>query len=346
MDIYIMNKSFERLGLIEGANIIWTSKYYDVGDFEIYVEANEKNISLLQAGNYAYRMDDENIGIIEKIKIGNNDEEEEYITATGRFSESILERRIVWEQTLLSGTVEKGLRKLVTENIINPSISDRKIENIILGTLKGYSDVLEAQYTGDNILEIHKKVSLASQIGFKLKFNFDFDNPIFSHELYKGIDRSYNQKENSFVVFSDEYDNLLTSEYECNISNIKNVALVAGEGEGKERKTAVVGSATGLERREIFVDARNLSTNSGEISATEYNNALKEKGLENISTITQAFSGEVDLGLNYKFKKDFFLGDIVTIKNEKWGIYINSRITQVIEVEDESGYKITPTFGS
>lgn len=341
MDIYVMNKNFEKIAVIEDASVIWVNRYYDVGDFEIYVGATEKYINILQSGNYVTRLDDEKVGIIENIKITYDDEGTEYLTATGRFAESLLGRRIVWQQTQLAGTAENGLRNLINNNIVNPIIADRKIPIIELGIVKGYTDRLDAQYTGDNILEINKNVAISNQTGFK----FNFTGAKFQYELYKGIDRSYNQTQNSYVVFSDKYDNLLTSEYELNTSNLKNVALVAGEGEGTARKTIEVGSGTGLNRYEIFVDARNLSTNNGEITTSEYNEALKEKGFENIVTITQAFTGEVDLEQNYKYKKDFFLGDIVTIENSKWGIFINSRIIEITESEDESGYRITPTFG-
>ena len=341
MDIYISNSNFEKIAVIEDASVIWVKRYYDVGDFEIYVGATEEYTNILKSGNYVERLDDDSIGIIENIKITYDDEGAEYLTATGRFAESLLERRIVWKQTQLAGTAENGLRNLINNNIINPTITDRKIPIIELGEIKGYTDRLDAQYTGDNILDINKNVAIANQTGFK----FNFTGIKFKYELYKGIDRSYNQSNNPFVVFSDKYDNLLTSEYELNTANIKNVALVAGEGEGTARKTAVVGSGTGLNRYEVFVDAKNISSNEGEISESEYNKALNEKGLENIVTITQAFTGEVDLEQNYKYKKDFFLGDIVTIENSKWGIFINSRIIEITESEDESGYKITPTFG-
>lgn len=341
MDIYIMNKNFEKIAVIEDASVIWTTRYYDVGDFEIYVGATQKYISILQSGNYVTRLDDDKVGVIEDIKITYDDEGTEYLTVTGRFAESILERRIVWQQTQLAGTAENGLRNLINNNIINPAIEDRKIPIIALGLLKGYTDRLDAQYTGDNILEINKNVAIATQTGFK----FNFIENKFNFELYKGVDRSYNQNSNSYVVFSDKYDNLLSSEYELNTSNLRNVALVAGEGEGTQRKTLVVGSGKGLDRYETFVDARNISTNNGEITTNEYNKALNEAGLENIITITQAFTGEVDLTQNYVYKKDFFIGDLVTIENSKWGIFINSRIIEITESEDENGYKITPTFG-
>lgn len=346
MDIYVMNKSFKRLGIIDNASVIWCSRYYDVGDFQITIVASEKNLELLKADHYVYREEVKDVGIIEQIDITADENGTEFIKASGRFLESILERRIVWEQTQLYGTTENGLRNLVNNNFINPTVANRKIDLIELGELKGFIERLEAQYTGDNILEVHKKVCLANQMGFKLLFNFDFEKPRFLHELYKGIDRSYNQSLNSYVVFSDKYDNLLSRQYQLNFSKIRNTALVAGEGEGINRKTIVVGNAAGLDRREIFVDARNLSTNNEEVTAEEYNNALKEKGQENLTTISQAFSGDVYLTDKYIYNKDFFLGDIVTIENSKWGIFINSRIIEIIEREEKGVYNITPTFGS
>lgn len=345
MDIYVMNKNFEKIALIEDASTIWAKRYYDVGDFEIFVGATEEYINILQKGNYITRLEDDSVGIIESIKTTYDEEGTEYLTVSGRFAESILERRIVWTQTRLSGTAENGLRNLVNNNIINPIIADRKIPIIELGPIKGYTDRLDAQYTGDNILQINKDVAKSNQTGFRFNLVEKETGFKFAYELYKGIDRSYNQNINPYVVFSDKYDNLLSSENELNIANLKNVALVAGEGEGTARKTATVGSVAGLDRYETFVDAKDLSTNNGEISVSEYNKALNEKGLENLVTITQTFSGEVDLQQNYKYKEDFFLGDIVTIENSKWGIYINARIIEIIESEDESGYKITPTFG-
>lgn len=341
MDIFILDKNFNQIALIEDASVIWTIRYYDVGDFELYLGAATDRIELLQIGYYVMRTDDEHIGVIEDIKIEYSEENGEYLKVVGRFAESLLERRIVWKQTRLSGTAENGLRNLVNTNVINPDAAERKIPFISLGNVKGFTERLDAQYTGDNLLEINKNVSKNTHTGFK----FVFTGKGFSYELYKGVDRSYNQKENTFVVFSDEYDNLLSSNYEHVTSTKKNVVLVAGEGEGTARRRVSVGNEEGLERYELYVDARNISSNNGAIGETEYLAALEEKGLESLVTITQAFTGEVDLALNYIFKKDFNIGDIVTIENKKWGIYINSRIIEIIESSDENGYKITPTFG-
>ena len=138
MDIYIRNKKFERVAIIEDASVIWTTRYYDVGDFEVYVGVTKEYINLLQVGNYVERLDDDKIGVIEDIEIEKDEEDgTEYLIVTGRFVESILSRRIVWMQTQLSGTAENGLRNLINDNLINPVIAARKIPIVELGNVKG-----------------------------------------------------------------------------------------------------------------------------------------------------------------------------------------------------------------
>lgn len=343
MEIIILDKDLNKLALIEDADVIWTTRFYDVGDFEIYVAASTQKINLLQIGFYVMRTDDDQIGVIEDLQIEYEEQSGEFLKATGRFVECLLERRIVWEQTRLSGTAENGLRNLINTNIINPTDSKRKIPKIELGNVQGFTERLDAQYTGDNLLEINKNVALQNNTGFKFKL----ENGAFKFELYKGKDRSYNQNANTYVVFSDEYDNLISSEYQHVTSLKRNCIVVAGEGEGAARRRAVIGvNEEGLDRYELFVDAKDISSNSGEIDASEYEAALIAKGNESIVTITQAFTGQVDLERSYKYKRDFFVGDIVTIENKNWGIFINSRIIEIIESFDNSGYKITPTFGA
>ena len=66
---------------------------------------------------------------------------------------------------------------------------------------------------------------------------------------------------------------------------------------------------------------------------------------ESLTTITTAFTGTVYFG-NLQWKLDVNIGDICVIENKRWGIYINSRLVEVIESMNEAGeYSIVPTFG-
>ena len=68
-------------------------------------------------------------------------------------------------------------------------------------------------------------------------------------------------------------------------------------------------------------------------------------GFEKMAECVQitSFSGKIITGVNYIYKKDYNLGDIVRILNE-YGMSVNARITEIIESRDENGYSMEPTF--
>ena len=259
----------------------------------------------------------------------------------------LLGKRIISQQTQLYGNFQNSIRNLVDTNVINPIKAERKIDFIELGSLDNtINETLQMQTTGDNLLTKIEETCESMSIGFKMPL---INNKIH-FQMYKGTNRSYTQNENPWVVFNDEYDNLKECEYSEITSEYKNVFLIASEGEGLDRKT-LWGSAndndeeiTGIDRNEIYVDARNMSSNEENITEAEFYNQMNEEGKTNLTTISKAFSGAVSLQ-GYEYKKDIFCGDIVTIENKTWGLYINARIIEVIESEDQNGKVITLTFG-
>lgn len=351
-DVYVLNKEFEIVGLCDDyQSIIWTTRYFTNGDFELYLPATDRNISLLKEDYYCVRDKDvsengyKNVMIIEKIQITTSVEDGNYLIVTGRCLKSLLGRRIIWQQTTLNGLLEIALQRVISENAINPSNADRKITKLQLGATKGFTETISRQVTGDNLQAFIEDVCMAYGLGWDISIS----NGAFVFELYKGSDRSYNQDVNPYVTFSNEFDNLLSTDYVYDKGNFKNVALVAGEGEGLDRKTVSVGSAKGLDRYEIFVDSRNSSTNDGEITPSEYNSILAEEGLETLSedenSITEKIEGQIEVLSNYQFGVDYFLGDIVEVINE-YGIATTPRIVEIIENEDDTGTRTIPTFST
>lgn len=350
MNIHVLNREKELVGMIDVYNsIIWTTRYFKAGDFELYLRATAKNIDILRKDYYLCREQDiidneyHNVMIIKNIQITTDVEQGNFLIITGKCLKSILSRRIIWQQTNLIGRVEIGIRRIITENVISPSITSRKIEGLTLDYIQNFSDTMDIQVTGDNVAEWLEKICTTYGMGWDIFIK----DKSFVFSLWKGTDRSYNQSENPHVVFSPEYDNLIASDYKMNSENFKNVALVAGEGEGLDRKTYVVGEASDLDRYELYVDSRDLSTNSGEISDVEYNNMLREKGLESLAqtSITENFEGTVEPEGNYTLNVDYFLGDIVQVINE-YGIISAARITEIIDSEDDQGRTVIPTYST
>lgn len=356
MDVYVLNRNFETLDIVDNyKSIIWTTRYFTNGDFELYLPVTDKNISLLKDDQYLVRDKDilstdegityKNVMIIEKIQITTSIEEGNYLIVTGRCLKSLLARRIIWKQTTLTGRLEIALRRILIENAIEPAILERKIDNLQLGNIKGFSETLDRQVTYDNILDFTTEVCTAYGIGWDISIV----NGKFIFEVYKGENRSYTQTINPYVVFSHDNDNLLSSNYQFDKTNYKNVALVAGEGEGLDRKTISIGDASGLDRYETYVDSRNSSTNNGEISDEDYYIALIEEGYETLNSdensVAENIDGEVEPLANYQLGEDYFLGDIVEVINE-YGIETTPRIIEIIESEDDTGSTTIPVFST
>lgn len=345
MNLFIMDQNYNITNYIDSyKSLEWVSRFYDVGDFVLVTEATTENIENLKKGNILQRADTGQMCIIETVEIylaaGGNT-----ITAKGRGIENLLERRIIWEQTTAKSneTAEDFIRRLITENAINPTNKERIIPHLTLETRNGFTEIIEKQITGDKLLTAISAICKTYSYGYEITFK---NNKLYFN-LYKGIDRSYNQEINPYVVFSDNFDNLTETTYSFDNTNFCNTALIGGEGEGKDRRWAIIESAneSGLNRYELFVDAKDISSNNGEIAEAEYKSLLEERGKEKLAetSITEKFDGVIDTYNTYVYRKDYNLGDIVQIENTI-GMKASPRIIEVIESLNENGYKIVPTF--
>lgn len=350
MEVLVLNTSFETIAIIDKfESLIWTDRYCGCGDFEIYAAANDKLFENTPQDYYLWFRESEHMMIIEEKIITSDVESGNHLKVVGRSLESILDRRIVWKQTVLKGDFQTAIKKLINENIISPSISARKIPNFIFeaSTDPVITELtIDAQFTGDTLYDAIKSLCEDHAIGFKITLN---ESNQFVFKLYAGADRSYDQTENPYVVFSPNFENIINSNYYENKQPLKNVALVAGEGEGNARKTATVGSGSGLSRRELYVDARDISTETdeGKLTNSQYTAQLKQRGKEKLAEniFTKTFDGEVEASRMFVYGQDFFLGDVVQIVNE-YGIAGKSRVDEMIISEDINGSSAIPTFNA
>lgn len=350
--ITLHNTDLERIEVIDVFDsFLWTDRYSRYGDFEIYFKASSDIIASMREDYYISMHDSEHLMIIESLNLKTDIEDGDKFIVKGRSLESILERRIIWKQTVLSGGLQTGIKRLLDENAIVPEDPDRKISRLvfelsddpIITTLS-----IDQQYTGDNLYTVIQTLCESNHIGFKITASPTGE---FVFKLYAGVDRSFNQILNSFVAFSPDLENLSNTNYYHSKIPYRSITLVAGEGEGSDRITAQVSLVSegnsDLARREKFTDARDVSmTVDGEqLSQSEYNTLLIERGILSLleSQPISSFDGKVDPTTNYIYGEDFFIGDMVQIENE-YGLRGISRITEITFSEDLSGISSYPTF--
>lgn len=102
-----------------------------------------------------------------------------------------------------------------------------------------------------------------------------------------------------------------------------------------------------LQRYETYIDGSSVSSNGAIITEEQYYKLLQDYGKEQLNEVsdTESFEGNVVSDGNYKLNQDYFLGDLVQVKNE-FGIEATPRIIEIIESEDEKGTAIVPKFST
>ena len=339
MNLMIYKNDFERIGIVDQfKSLIWHRKFFTSGIFQIVAPATENNLELLKKRNIIHKPGRKDAGYIDSVTIANA-EDGEWITASGYFLTGLLARRVIPQQTNISGTYESIMRSLVENN----AISAREIPYLSLGTLNGYTEAGIVQIIGENLLTYLGKLAQVSNTGFYNKFSRNG----MTFETYKGVDHSAEQSVNPRVVFSEDYDNLGGSEYNNSEATHISTAFVLGEFDGVESLLEVGSDATGWDRFETFVNAGQISNNNGEITEDGFLEILTEKGQEAFKPIVENFNGTVQTdSASAVYGKDYDLGDIVTVFSKKWNIKISVRVTEIEEVDDETGSFIVPYFGA
>lgn len=351
MTIYVMDTDFKMVSVLDVfESFIWTDRYCEYGDFELYTRVSTDILNKVKLDYYLWNNMSEHVMIVESIEISADAENGDAVKITGRSLESILDRRIVWPSAKIKDNLQTSIKTLIDDNIISPTIDERKIANFIFeestDTKITSITIEETEYNGDVIYDIISELCLAKNIGYKITLD---KNNHFVFSLYAGTDRSYDQSENPYVTFSPEFDNLISNNYIESKQSYKNVTLVAGEKDDNSKlKTAVAGSALGLNRRELYTEASDISQKQEDdtmLSDSEYESLLIQRGNETLQdyTVSKTFDGEFDATQLYTYNDDFFMGDIVQVSN-KYGIKAKARIIEFIQSQDTDGYSMYPTF--
>lgn len=386
MEGWILNKEFQSECILDGfESFIWTDRYCSPGDFEIYMPIKIAPMEYIVRGNYIWMKDSDRLMIIEDIEITTDVEVGPHVTITGRTLESLLDCRVIDVHSSLSGNIQDCIKNILNYYAIKPADSSRKIQFLQFryNNDPRIKDVeINGNYFGYKLLEFIEDVCMTNDLGFRIIYNEQELN-YFAFEVYYGEDRSYDQEENPWVTFSPNYDNLLNSSYYESTRNLRTVAIVAGDSDNSYGQEIVTVNArpelTGVDRREMFVDASDIALPSDEvdedairakyldvegiteadieraISAAklkEYSNnlphyraQLRQRGYEELAKtyIEESFEGEIEATRQYVYGKDFFIGDVVQIRDQ-YGKEASSRITEVVRSHDVSGEKLLPTF--
>lgn len=323
----VNNDRFQVIGQVnQYTSLRWVEEYSDAGSFELWAPITDENANLFKHDRIIWVEGEYTAGIIEGIKETVDINEEKVYDITGRMLNSLLDRRIIWSTyNAYNKKVNEVLMDIVNENFISneQELSRRNLPYFALGsyTITDEWGRITIQRTGDEVLSALQEISNVQGCGFDVSF-YPNDNKLYFNVIM-GVNRAIGSE--NPVVLSSSMEDILESTYYSNKRDYKNIALVAGEGEGDERVKTVAGDDTtsGFNRRELYVDARDLRKDENDqtvhdsdleaytydkndidekIGEISYTGMTYQEGIAGISTDDKLISPSVLAGiLDYQF---------------------------------------------
>lgn len=329
-------------------NRIW----YGIGVFEFHIATSMIDAALLQPDNVLIIEDDPDKSCFIVTKKVETDERgfEKWIV-TGYTLNGITKRRVTvpWDATKDTHSVsnisaEAAIIAFCRRNMTIHAEANRVIPFVSTANSQGRGGKIVWSTRFKNLADECTEIAKSRALGWSFVPDFGLGKWLINFGV--GTDRTRSSQ--NPVIFSRDFDNVGSWEYVYSRDNYANVAIVAGEGTGKDRVVVEAGdtSAIGADRYEVFVDARDLQTETEELTPPIADLIKRgEQKLEAEYAIEETFNGEVYDVLDMTFGVDYFLGDIVTRENLRIGVSIDTRITQVTEVWEATGYTRELTFG-
>lgn len=356
--IRILSQNMDILGEIDNyESMFFNRSHHGIGAIELRINRYKKYADTLLKDNLILVGTDLNKVFIIKhreIELDENGKITENWLIKGYALKSIVAQRITMPPLNTaydnkSGNVETVMKHYINRNLVNPVDVRRKIPQLVIapdlqrGTHMTYASRFK------NVAEEMSTLSLTSGLGWDV--TLDIDNKKWVFDVVEGRNLVAGQSINPPVIFSPQFESLQSLHYTQSELNYKNVAIVAGQGEGVERRVIEVGNYTAINRHEVFIDARDVAEvddDEQQIPVAQIVQALTDRGQQNLNELLQEeyLEGQILTDSPFVYQKDYDVGDIVTNQNKDWGVTLDARITDIKEIYETSGFSIEATFGN
>lgn len=359
LKLEIFDKNFEFYGQVNKfSSVSFTQKFDSVGTFDLWCPINNENSLLIQRDRFILIEEDVS-GIISFIS-----KEEKKMHVKGYLTVGLLKRRCIFP-TIIESNVNpaKAAADFVYKLFVNSRYAGN---NLHLLRFVSNFEVKEQDYSAFGSEKITTQAT-GTMLDAKLEdlaqaYNFGFDiladakSKKFIFQILKSEDRSIDQKKNPPVVLSSDFSSILTSSYLVNASSYANDIFCAGQdNQQNEREWVFLSvdgkSYSGFDRIESFVDARDISIEDDQgifMDSDAYGKLLldraKERSVEN--ELSETYNASILLDASpFAYKKDFQLGDKITIEDKILNVKVNAKITEVTKEFSSSGINVNFTFG-
>lgn len=349
VEVLFLDKNVMIIKYCKITSLQWNRKYYEPGQFLIQILASDYDSSM----KYVKLSERDEIGIIQKIQYEQT-VKGAFIQLSGFFAE-----RILWEwvnyPTYYHNSKITDVFKWASEYIDADGAMYTGRFSIPILDMYGSGDdfscsIAGFQNTGDYMGETVYKVLKEAECSISVVNDIDDSTNVCHMVIWKGKDRTQNQSVNPYATFSTAFGNMENIKLIIDDSNYKNVAIVAGAGEGDARYNVTVDESGESEKYRVFINASQESPddyNQTNPAFTNYFNALRQIGRNKLLTdYSRIINIEFDaVQKNILYMRDYDLGDKCDIVLDEIEMSFEARLIEVLEAREGGKNTVSLTFG-
>lgn len=360
---------FELLGIVEGVkSIAWDVTFSGTSSFKMWVARSKSNYDILKHGNVVTSNGD--AFLVQKVEVDRDEDNGILMCVSGKSIDVLMSQRIVAGVYVADGKyLSEVVHDLFYDNFVKMGADNLlgkyrsfggMVDEVMKSSVTGkYGPKLSFQTSYSSVIDQLDKVTDGTGYGWKLKFSAK--DKRLRMTLNGVVDKTATSS--GPIVFSTDFEDILSSEYLNDYSDLKTIAYVFGEGEGSERKYVTVDLSDKLlgtslrdtMESEMYVDARDLQStykdSSGvekTMSAEQYDSLLIDRGTKKLleNAVSETFTVDVRVLGNTQFKlgKDYTLGDKVTVIDKELGVSVDAVLVKIEESISDK-YKVKCSFG-
>lgn len=316
MDLYILDpESGEPLGTLDTyADLEWKVRYISGGSFKATVPSSPTALGLAQKGRMVYIAGD--TYRIDQVEAQELDTFQ--LTGNEAFPERVcLPPAGLSHDVQTDVAAETAMKHYVDANAGPSASAGRRIDSLAIATDLAQGPLVTYRARYKDLIDVVTDIAQLSALGWRLSFD---RAGTFTFDAYEGADRS------SEVFFDLEFDTLVKLKFLSSILGRKNYAYVGGQGEAETREIVETyvdaTEPVGFARRETFIDARDIDDTD----------ALSQRGDTKLSEtkVEDAFEVDVNQFGSFRYNRDWFLGDIVLLRNRTWSIERAARVVGIV----------------
>jgi hypothetical protein len=339
---------------------MWVERYDKTGEFKIVADVKTGAKDKLPIGSFISHIDTTEVMVVEDHEIVDNSGKGADIIVTGRGLETFLENRMIGSNSTfpkVSGVRDLQLPAdntwdqivdLISEFVLASRLIDDDDSLPYLQVLADVSGTGPIETRSVKFGDVYSAVlSLLSidKLGIKVVRPGSWsplgagvqDTAIVIH---KGVDRT------AEVIFSHDTGEIERAEYLWSSRNLKNSALAIG----KWVQVRYDGPEANFGRRMMYIDASDIDDSyTNTPLGTDFDNivaAMEQRCIAALASQKGVSLTKTEISTTAskaQYRVDFDVGDLITVSGDYNTSTIN-RVTEYVEIEDETGRSAYPTL--